>query len=226
MVCALEHPGDNWRDKRLLGTDSYWYVRPRQLTEALDALLASDPLGARIDRARIGALGFSSGGYTVLAAAGGRPDLKRLHRHCADPSRDPRFCAYRKPDEADLDPTARQGTRTPDRRLKALVLIAPVGAPFGDGGLADVDAQIRLYRAGADQILAHPFHAEHIHTELMRDHDYRIIDDLHHFGFIEPLPWIAKVVGIEVARDPHGFKRAAFLERVNVEIVAFFQSAL
>ena len=42
---------------------------------------ASTGYGA-IDAGRVGAFGFSSGGFTVLAAAGGEPDLTRVIEHC------------------------------------------------------------------------------------------------------------------------------------------------
>ena len=42
---------------------------------------------------KIGALGHPAGGYTVLALAGGTPDLARLARHCQQESAaDPVFC--------------------------------------------------------------------------------------------------------------------------------------
>ena len=41
--------------------------RPRQITATVDALLAIPKWRERIDNRRIGAFGFSLGGYTVLA---------------------------------------------------------------------------------------------------------------------------------------------------------------
>lgn len=46
-------------------------------------MLAQWPGHERIDAARIGAFGFSAGGFTVLASVGARPDLRRVATHCA-----------------------------------------------------------------------------------------------------------------------------------------------
>jgi len=72
IVAAPEHAGDSWRDKRYSGTSENWRRRPRQLSAILDRLLGDAEFGPRIDPARIGALGHSAGGYSVLALIGGR----------------------------------------------------------------------------------------------------------------------------------------------------------
>jgi predicted dienelactone hydrolase len=51
--------------------------------EPVDALF-----GSRIDPTRIGAAGFSLGGYTVIAVAGGRTDLQVFAAFCRGPERD------------------------------------------------------------------------------------------------------------------------------------------
>ena len=59
-----------------------WQQRPRQMRAVLNRLLADPELGRRIDPARIGAVGHSAGGYTVLALIGARADLRLLAQHC------------------------------------------------------------------------------------------------------------------------------------------------
>ncbi len=225
-VCAVEHQGDNWRDKKLLGTREQWRARPRQFSDALDALLQYSDIGPRIDQQRIGALGFSVGGCTVLTAAGGKPDLEALATHLKSPERDPRFCEYAKPESYALIPNEPWEPFSSAGKLSALLLVAPVGAAFSSGSLNSVKAKTRIYRAGADQILAQPFHAERIHANFPKDHDYRVIDGLHHFGFIEPFLWHLRLFGFEAAKDPPGFDRRAFLAAFNPEVVAYFQAAL
>ena len=87
IAAALEHSGDSWRDGRYSSTAANWVRRPRQLSAALDRLLADPEFGPRIDPARIAAIGHSAGGYSVLALirrAGGhdrsRPPLHRIPR--------------------------------------------------------------------------------------------------------------------------------------------------
>lgn len=88
LVAALRHPGDNWQDRTLLqkGAEFYFTERPQHVSLVLDALLRDSNWSDRIARdaqgPRIGAVGHSAGGYTVLALAGGQPDLSRIATHC------------------------------------------------------------------------------------------------------------------------------------------------
>jgi predicted dienelactone hydrolase len=89
LVAALRHPGDNWQDRSLLKDRSgaYFSERPRQVTRVIDALLSDPQWSERIAKdasgPRIGAVGHSAGGYTVLALGGGAPDLSRIASHCS-----------------------------------------------------------------------------------------------------------------------------------------------
>ena len=99
LVAALRHPGDNWKDRSLVqkGAARYFTERPQHVSHVIDALLRDPQWRDRIGRdaigPRIGAVGHSAGGYTVLALAGGEPDLSRLATHCAESGADdPIFC--------------------------------------------------------------------------------------------------------------------------------------
>ncbi len=72
VVVALTHTGDNWRDQSR-ATDLVG--RTRQLSVVIDYMTRDWSARDGIDADRIGAFGFSAGGFTVLAAAGGDPDL-------------------------------------------------------------------------------------------------------------------------------------------------------
>src|SRR5437764_8133728 len=88
VVAALRHPGDNWQDRSLREKPpgAYFVERPRQVSRVIDALLSDTDWKDRIatdgQGPRIGAVGHSAGGYTVIALAGGQPDLFRIVSHC------------------------------------------------------------------------------------------------------------------------------------------------
>ena len=75
IVAALTHPGDNFRDRSMVASPKYFSERPRQVSRAIDALLADTTWQPRIDAARIGFLGHSAGGMTGLALAGATPSI-------------------------------------------------------------------------------------------------------------------------------------------------------
>ena len=223
VVAAPEHAGDNFRDKRYSGTSENWRRRPRQLSAVLDRLLGDPDFGPHIDTRRIGAIGHSAGGYSVLALIGGRADMAVLTRHCTRyREEDSAFCGYGRPDGQ------AQGTMPDlsDRRVVAVVAVAPVGALFGEGAFAGIEAPAQIHRLEGDRVLREPWHAENVLT-LMGDNASLISHPVaHHFAFISPFPDVlAGTVG-PAGRDPAGFDRRAFLTRIDEQILSFFGDTL
>ena len=223
VVAAPEHAGDSWRDDRYSGTAENWRRRPHQLTAVLDRLLGDAEFGPRIDDERIGAVGHSAGGYSVLALIGGRADMSVLARHCTrHREQDPGFCDYGRPDGHTAGPMPNLS----DPRVGAVVAVAPVGAVFGEGAFAGVRIPAQVHRLEADRILREPWHAENI-AALMGENAHLVVHpDAHHFAFITPFPpTMANEVGA-AGRDPAGFDRRAFLAQIDEQTLEFFDDAL
>ena len=223
VVAAPEHAGDNWRDSRYSGTSANWVRRPRQLSATLDRLLSDPEFGPRIHPGRIGAVGHSAGGYTVLALIGGKGDTRLLVRHCTrNREEDAGFCAYGRTGDGGGGPLP----DLLDRRVRAVAAVAPVGALFGEGAFAGVAAPAQIHRLDADRILQRPWHADNI-ERLMGTRGYPVVHpDAHHFAFISPFPAaMTDAIGAP-ARDPEGFDRRAFLSRIDRRILDFFKTAL
>ena len=223
IVAAPEHAGDSWRDGRFSGTAENWRRRPRQLSAVLDRLLGDAAFGPRIDPARIGAVGHSAGGYSVLALIGGRADMSVLARHCTlRRDEDPEFCAYGRPGGQNELPIPDLS----DPRIGAVVAVAPVGALFGEGAFSGVAVPAQIHRLEADSVLREPWHAENV-AALMGDRATLVTHpDAHHFAFISPFPpALANEVGA-AGRDPAGFDRRAFLAQIDEQILRFFDEAL
>ena len=153
-------PATVFRDNRYGGTAENWRRRPRQLSAVLDRLLGDAEFGPRIDDERIGAVGHSAGGYSVLALIGGAGGHERTRAplHAASRTR-PRLLRLRP------GRTATQAGPMPnlsDPRVGAVVAVAPVGAVFGEGAFAGVRIPAQVHRLEADRILREPWHAENI----------------------------------------------------------------
>ncbi len=119
VVAALTHTGDNYADQSK-ATDMA--NRPRQLSVLIDYMLTASPMKAAIDPRRVGAFGFSSGGFTVLAAAGGKPDLSRVLNHCRA---HPDFFDCKLTASRPLPISALLPSWTHDARIRAVVSAAP-----------------------------------------------------------------------------------------------------
>ncbi len=222
IVASLTHTGDNWRDQSR-ATDVV--DRTRQLSVLIDHMLGEWDGRSGIDAARIGAFGFSAGGFTVLAAAGGDPDLTRIVDHCRG---HPAFFDCRLVRQHPATLTGGPRLRLPhDGRLKALAVAAPaLGFTFTREGLSTVTQPVQLWQAGADEILPLPFYAEPVRDALPRPPEYRRIDGAGHFDFLPPCaPDLAAAAPMICAPTP-GFDRAAFHEALNRELIRFFQTHL
>ena len=171
LVAALRHPGDNWQDHTLLQKSAarYFTERPQHVSRVIDALLNDSDWSDRIARdtqgPRIGAVGHSAGGYTVLALAGGQPDLSRIATHCqGHRADDPIFCGMGRMGQPATSPVAPTAPTPPliDTRVRAVVAFAPVGVVFSAQSLAKVRIPTAIYEAEQDRFLVPRFHAEWI----------------------------------------------------------------
>lgn len=83
IVAAPNHPGTTSGDSTPAATPKIW-ERTGDISAVITALSADPQWKASIDPARIGMLGFSLGGTTVLELAGARADLSGYIRYCAE----------------------------------------------------------------------------------------------------------------------------------------------
>lgn len=227
LVAAPRHPGDNWQDRSLRQHrfDRYLAERPRQASRVIDALLADPAWKDRITRdgrgPRIGAIGHSAGGYTVIALAGGEPDPLRIVSHCqAERTEDPILCGVFPP----LHSTAAVGP-VADRRVRAVAALSPFGVVFTAESLGRIRIPVALYVAEFDRFLVPRFHAGWIAANLPGISQH-LVANAWHFAFVDPPGMPISSEDGDLRADPAGFERAAFLQRLGRELSAFFDEAL
>ena len=231
LVAALRHPGDNWQDRSLIekGPERYFDERPRQASRVIDAILADpawkDRIASDSRGPRVGALGHSAGGYTVLALAGARPDLSRMRKHClAEASEDPIFCSMGRSGVATPPlPAATASLR--DERVRAIVAMAPAGVLLTAESLATVRPATMIYEAELDRFLVPRFHAEWVASNLPAPNLHRV-PNAWHFAFMDSPSMSIPSPDGDVAADPPGFDRDAFLRQLADEMTAFFDKSL
>jgi predicted dienelactone hydrolase len=83
VVIAVDHPGNNGLDKMTVAGGTMFWDRPGDLEAALETVKADPAIGPHLDLKRLGVAGFSAGGFTALAAAGARVDMKHFTDFCA-----------------------------------------------------------------------------------------------------------------------------------------------
>jgi predicted dienelactone hydrolase len=231
LVAALRHPGDNWQDRSLIekSPERYFDERPRQASRVIDAILVDpgwkDRIASDSRGPRVGALGHSAGGYTVLALAGARPDVSRIRKHClAEASADPIFCGMGRSGVA-MPPLPAATPSLKDERVRAIVAMAPTGVPLTAESLATVRSATMIYEAELDRFLVPRFHAEWVASNLPAPNLHRV-PNAWHFAFMDPPSMAIPSPDGDVAANPPGFDRAAFLKQLAGEITAFFDKTL
>jgi predicted dienelactone hydrolase len=219
VTVALTHPGDNFLDQSR-STDLP--ARPRQLRAVLDYVLGAWSERGRLDPTRIGAFGFSAGGFTVMAAAGAAASPEAVEHHCRS-----------LPEAFDCQLLARSPI-TPadwrdwrrDDRIRAVVAAAPgLGYAYTDESLASIRMPVQLWQAGDDRILASPWHVEPVRDRLAQA-EFHKVDGAGHFDFLSPCAPEAVAAEPAICGSAPGFDRVAFHGRLNTEVVRFFREAL
>lgn len=230
LVAALRHPGDNWQDQSLLekSPDRYFDERPRQASRVIDAILTNPAWKERIetdsDGPRVGALGHSAGGYTVLALAGAVPDLSRMRKHClVELSDDPIFCGMGRSGAA--TPLPAEAPSLKDHRVRAIVALAPTGVLLTAESLATVQPATMIYEAELDRFLVPRYHAEWVASNLPAPNLHRV-PNAWHFAFMDTPSMSIPSLDGDVAANPPDFDRNAFLKKLAIEVTAFFDKTL
>lgn len=233
LVAALRHPGDNWRDRTLLQKSAarYFTERPQHVSRVIDTLLRDPDWSDRIARdahgPRVGAVGHSAGGYTVLALAGGQPDPSRIATHCeGHRADDPIFCSMGRARQPATGPVAPTPPIPPliDTRVRAVVAFAPVGVVFSAQSLAKVRIPTAIYAAEQDRFLVPRFHADWIARNLPEAELHRV-PNAWHFAFMDTPSTPVPSEDGDIGANPPGFDRQAFLRQLKHDLPFFFDKA-
>lgn len=225
VVAAPMHAGDNYSDQSAVGTEWWLSGRLRQFRTTVDYMLEAWQGRDRIDRQRVGAFGFSAGGFTVLAAIGGQPDLRIIPAYCRE-SREFACELLRYVNSPLLKPDAAAVGEAflPDARIRAAVIAAPgLGFTFEPNQLSDVTVPVQLWSADRDVNVPYASNTGRVREGLGSRADFHSVPGAGHFSFLAPCG-LLRPPG--VCADPARFDRKAFHASMNASVVAFFDAHL
>jgi predicted dienelactone hydrolase len=238
IVAAVNHHGNTGSEpqRRAEGFLLYW-ERARDLSRVLDRVLADDFLGPRIDRARIGAAGFSLGGFTVLLAGGARFSSAQYDAFCASPGRDytcepqpehptahAEFARLRN-DPVVAESLRRSGESYRDARIKAVFAIAPaLGSGLAEHSLRALRLPVRIVVGDADVTTPAATNAARIAGQVPGSH-LDVLAGVTHYTFLNT----CSARGVEVldlCRERASVDRRATHRRVGELALDFFRTSL
>jgi predicted dienelactone hydrolase len=222
VVAAPMHQGDNFLDQSAVGSADWLAGRNRQLRAATDYVLGAWPQHEHVDPQRVGAYGFSAGGFTVLVAVGARPDLTVIPGHCAKhPEIACQVLALAR------SPLLQAGAAIPepqaDPRIRAAVVAAPgFGFTMANQALAQVKAPVQLWEADQDANVEYATNTRVVREGLGARAEYHSVAGASHMSFLAPCPGGPPFL----CADAAGFDRTAFHAQMNARVIGFFDRHL
>ena len=220
VVAALTHPGDNFRDH---GRALQLTGRAPQLSALIDYMVEDWRGPVAVDSKRIGAFGFSAGGFTVTAIAGGVSDPQAVLNHCAV---HPDFFACQLLAVDGLDRRLWRPETRDDRVVAAVIAAPALGETFTTESLASVTIPIQLWQAADDEILPAPYNVEPVRDRLGRAPDYHRVEGAGHYDFLPPCGPEMRAQEPALCSSAPGFDRAGFKVEFNSQVVRFFRQTL
>jgi len=242
IVAGVNHPGNTALEPLTRDGFMLWWERATDVSEVLDGVLADPRFGPHVDPARIGALGFSLGAYTVLELAGARTDLAAFERFCTSPAADA-ICTP--PEAANLASApgapkltldalspetkasrARSGDSYRDPRINAAFAIAPaLGEAFDQGSFASVTIPVALLAGAADVTAPVDTNIRRI-GGLMPQATVTIVPGASHYTFMDVCePEVVEHLAM-ICKDAPGVDRAAVHAQTAERVRDFFAATL
>ena len=241
VVAVPEHKGDNFRDKSLVGPES-WKRRPAEVSRAIDVVATEPNFAPMLALDKVGMYGMSAGGHTGLSLAGGRWSPAHLKEHCeAHLAEDYQGCVGLasslgggpfdgiKKTVALWIIRAKLGDPTwyahADKRIAAIVAGVPFATDFDTVSLAMPRVPLGFVTARQDKWLLPRFHSDPVLKACQGCERVADFAKGGHGALLSPLPpGVGGLLG-ELINDPPGFDRSE-TAAVDQKIVAFFKKHL
>ena len=193
-MLAVNHPGTTSRDSLPSATIRIW-ERPDDLKALLDFAQAGLPLGVTVDMDRVGAVGFSLGGYSVLGLGGAEVSKAGFIDYC-DRFPDKIDCGRMKASGLDLNTIdeARYESSNLDPRVGAIVSIDPaLPQALKADGLSAVTVATRIVQLGETETIPEGLRWDKAAMQLVKG-ERVVVPNTYHFAFLAECSRLGKVV--------------------------------
>ena len=239
VVVAVNHPGNNALEPYTAEGFLLWWERARDLTTVIDMLLRDREFGRIIDPRRVGAAGFSLGGYTVLEIAGARTDPALFRRFCqsagaegcVDPPEFPNLFAR----WAELEATNRAFQRAVsqsrrsyrDHRVRSVFAIAPALVPaIIPDSLRRLTIPVAIVAGTDDQIVPIGSNAQLVAKLTPRASLILLPDGVGHYTFLATCTDAGRQAQPQLCTDTRGVDRETVHRRTAESATEFFDKTL
>ena len=252
IAVAVDHPGNNLREPYTAEGFVLWWERATDLSEVLDGLLADAEIGPHIDQDRIGAAGFSIGGYTAMALGGAQTDVSIVYDLCREGTdagqkpnkgaRDADAAVCHTPEMHNMgnpqqmlqavrktsgESLARSGDSFQDQRVRAVFAIAPaMGMAFTDESLRAMRLPVEMVVGKEDPIAPARENDDWIRLNVRGARETILPHGVMHYTFLDTCTPEGKSKLATYCSDNAGVDRDAVHAQVSEMAVKFFDKAL
>ena len=184
VVVATNHPGTTSRDSHPKQTVKVW-ERPQDLSAIADSSIKTGFGFLKIDAAKIGAVGFSLGGHSVLSAAGAQVRQRKFADYCRN-FQDMWDCGWLAKGGVDFEKieATRFEQKNLDPRIKAVVAIDPALAQaYDENSIKAVSTPVLLVNLGRGKAVPAAINASIIAPMFPRAEHVHVPDSVH-FSFL------------------------------------------
>ncbi|HET6543351.1 MAG TPA: dienelactone hydrolase [Chryseolinea sp.] len=214
IVAAVDHFGNTFDNPIPIEFIKFW-ERPQDIRFVLDQLLGSHDISSHVDPNKIGAAGFSLGGFTAITLAGAKMDFQAIENYLkseqgkkeADiPEMPGLISLFGKPEVKESFEKARPLV---DKRIKSVFAMSPaIGQAFPTKeNCKDVSAPVYIVAAAKDMLAPPKTNAVH-YAKLIRNAQYKILGtEAGHYVFLNEAKDGLKQEAPMFFNDPPGVNR-------------------
>jgi predicted dienelactone hydrolase len=237
VVAAVNHPGNNAAEPYTAKGFSIWWERARDLSETISGMLADAKFGAQIDPERIGSAGFSLGGYTMIAIAGGITDLQGFIRFCDSPNAGPTCTSprefpslvedFRKMIREHPEVLQHSGNSFRDARVRAAFAIAPgLGPAIPASSLKTISIPVEIVAGESDQNVPVALNAKYFAAGIPGAKLHIFPGNVAHYVFLDSCTEVGRKTVPMLCVDAQGVDRDAIHADTVRRAVQFFRVTL
>lgn len=240
IVVAIDHHGntaaeDEYADKGFV----FWWERPKDISYIVNKIGLEKGFTGKVDTLKIGALGFSLGGYSVLALAGAQLDLDQFENFCVKKPSDGN-CPMAPQADISAEDVSLSWLNDPDfkkarlehskefkdDRIKAVFSIAPaVGPAIIEESLRSISLPLKLVVGSSDNITPAATGAEYVASNV-QGAEIEVMPEVSHMTFSAHCGWVGKLFLKELCADNENIVRINIQSSVAQDAIEFFKTNL
>ena len=191
IVAAVDHFGNTFDNPIPIEFVTFWQ-RPQDIRFILDQLLGMQDFSSHLDVNKVGAAGFSLGGYTAITLAGAKMNFQALENYLkteggkkeAEIPEMPRLISFF--EKPEVQESFKKAPPLGDKRIKSVFVMSPaIGQGFpSKKNFKEVSVPVYIVVTAKDAIAPPKTNAEH-YAKLIAKSQYKILDsDAGHYVFL------------------------------------------